>query len=295
MSATPDAPLCAAPDPRPRAPARQLPKLRCDTHLHICGPESQFPYAADRIYTPPDALLPAYLHLAETLGIERVIFIQPSVYGTDNRCLLQAMADCPIANRGIAVLDSQVTDEELHRLNREGVRGVRMNLVDVADPGRGLPVAAIRRLAGRIAPLQWHLELLVHVDDHPDLDELLADLPVDIVVGHLGYLRPGATPEDPGFQALLRLLKAGRCWTKLTGPYRICSAEYPYSPVRALAAVLANEVPDRLLWGTDWPHVMMKTAMPNDGDLLDLLFDWVADFDIARRILVDNPARLYGF
>lgn len=263
--------------------------------MHICGPAASHAYSTNRVYTPPDALLPDYLHLAKTLSLERVVFVQPSVYGTDNSVMLAAMENCPLANRGVAVLEEQVSEAEIESLNRAGVRGVRFNLVDVTDPGSDLPMEAIESLASRIAPFHWHLELLLHVDDFPNLDEELGALPVDVVVGHLGYFRSNTTLENPGFQALIRLMKAERCWTKLTGPYRVSTESYPYPSARPFAECLIAEVPERLVWGSDWPHVRMTTPMPNDGELLELFMHWAVEPDIARRILVDNPTRLYGF
>jgi predicted TIM-barrel fold metal-dependent hydrolase len=290
-----DAPPCAAPDRHPAVPRRRPPARACDTHVHICGPESRFPYVEERIYTPPDALLSDYLPVAETLGLERVVFVQPSVYGTDNSAMLDAMARCPLENRGVAVVDPTVSEEMLDGLRRGGIRGARLNLVDVREARRTLPVRTIRDLAERIAPLGWHLELLIHVDDSPDLDVILGGLPVDVVVGHLGYARPGRTKDDPGFRALLRLMQRGRCWAKLTGPYRLAAEELPYPSAEPFARSLLAEAPERLLWGSDWPHVMVEGVMPNDGNLLELVFDWVPQTDLRQRILVDNPAELYGF
>ena len=286
---------CERFDPNPKAPVQQLPAQSCDTHMHICGPASYYPYSENRIYTPPDALLSDYIHLTETLGLERVVFVQPSVYGTDNTVMLTAMSNCPLTNRGIAVLSEDVTDAEIESLNQAQVRGVRFNLVDVIVPGADLPLDPIKRIANRIAPLGWHVELLLHVDDFPHLDDDLGDLPVDLVVGHLGYFRPGKTPEDPGFQALVRLMKAKRCWTKLTGPYRVSSESYPYNSVKPFTDFLCSEAAEQLLWGSDWPHVCIKTSMPNDGDLLELLWEWAPEPEIRHKILVENPSRLYGF
>ena len=290
-----NAPLCAAPDPAPKAPKTALPDLSCDSHMHICGPISKYDYADDRIYTPPDALLGDYLRLSRTLGLQRVVFVQPSIYGTDNSTMLDAMHECPIENKGIAVLNEAVSDERLEELDRLGIRGIRFNLVDVANKTNQLPIEPIRKLAGRIRDFGWHVELLIHADDFPDLDEILAGLPVDVVVGHLGYFRPHRKVDDEGFQALLRLMHSGRVWTKLTGPYRVSAEALPYTNVDAFAQALVQEAPERVIWGSDWPHVMVKGDMPNDGDLLDLLFDWVPDAAIRHRILVDNAAKLYKF
>ena len=289
------APYCAPPDPQPRAPRLALPPLSCDTHAHICGPEAEYPYAPERIYTPPDALLADYLKMLKTLGVGRAVLVQPSIHGTDNRAMLDAMAAAPLPCRGVAVVDETLSDNELAGLDAAGVRGVRFNLVDVLDPGGGIPLASIKRFAERIKPLGWHAELLVHVDDFPDFDTMFAGFPVEIVVGHMGYLRPNRDIASPGFQALLRLVQHGRCWVKLSGPYRISAGDLPYGDAVPMAKALVEAAPERMVWGTDWPHVMVTKAMPNDGDLCDLLADWIPDPDTRNRVLVDNPGRLYGF
>lgn len=288
-------PLCAGPDPAPRQPKLRLPPLACDCHAHIAGPKSVYPYSPRRIYTPPDALLPAYLDMLGTLGVERAVLIQPSVYGTDNRAMLDAMAKAGDRFRGVAVVDDAVTDAELGNMHAAGVRGVRINVVDVAEDKGVIPMAQLRRLAERIKPLGWHIEFLMHADEFPDLDAQFADFPVDIVLGHLGYMRTDKGMDAPGFQALLRLMRARRCWVKLTGPYRISVGGMPYPDVTRYAHSLIAAAPDRVIWGTDWPHVMVKSAMPNDGALCDLLLDWVPDENIRRKVLVDNPAKLYDF
>ncbi|MDA1327272.1 MAG: amidohydrolase family protein [Proteobacteria bacterium] len=289
------APRCAAPDPNPRKPALLLPAGACDCHAHICGPADSYKYDDGRIYTPPDALLPDYLAMLDTLGVQRAVVIQPSVYGTDNSVTLAAIKESSIPCRGVAVIDETISDDGIAALDQAGIRGIRLNLVDVASPTGDMPLDIARRLAERIAPLGWHTEFLVHVDDYPDFDTLFADFPTDIVLGHLGYMRPDKNIEEPGFQALLRLMRNGRCWVKLTGPYRISSGDLPYPGVTDTAHALVDCAPDRIVWGSDWPHVMVTKPMPNDGELCDLLSDWVRDGDTRRKILVDNPARLYGF
>ena len=222
--------------------------------------------------------------------------MQPSVYGTDNTALLAALSELRlygIACCGVAVVDKSISDAELERLDDAGIRGVRFNLVDVAEPRSALPVDAMRGLCERIATFDWHLELLVHVDEHPQFDRTFAGWPVDIVLGHMGYSRPGRGPQSDGFQAMLRLAGDGRCWIKMTGPYRISAGDLPYTEAGDFASVLVQEVPERLIWGTDWPHVMVTKKMPNDADLCDLLADWVPDEATRRKILVANPDQLY--
>jgi len=290
------APPCAGPDPVPRPPRFPLPPTACDCHAHICGPHARYAYARERVYTPPDALLPNYLHLLDVLGVARAVLIQPSVYAADNTVLLDALAQSGGRCRAVVVVDPGVTDDALVKMHAAGVRGVRINVVDVKEGKGTIDMPALRELAARIRPLGWHMEFLMHVDEHPDLDSLFEGFPVEIVLGHLGYLHVGKGITDPGFQAMLRLMRAGRCWAKLTGPYRISSATaLPYADVVPLAQALMDAAPEQVLWGTDWPHVMVRNTMPNDGELCNLLQDWIPDDRLRHRVLVENPARLYGF
>jgi 2-pyrone-4,6-dicarboxylate lactonase len=289
------APVCAAHDPEPRKPNFVLPRLACDTHAHVCGPEARYPYWEGRVYTPPDALPAQYRRLLTTLGVERAVLVQPSVYGTDNTAMLDALAEDPVHMRAVAVVEPDIRPGELERLHALGVRGVRCNIVDIKEGKGRLPMDSLTALAKKVRPFGWHLEFLMHVDEFPDLDRLLDGFPVDVVFGHLGYMKTSLGLEAPGFAALLRLMRSGRAWVKLTGPYRISSGALPYVDVAAFAHTLVDTAPDRIVWGTDWPHVMVKGAMPNDGDLCELLLDWVPDEAARKKILVDNPARLYGF
>jgi predicted TIM-barrel fold metal-dependent hydrolase len=290
------APECAAPDFNPRSSRLKLPPRSCDTHAHIMGPRARYRYAPARIYTPPDCLLPDYLHMLDTLGIERGVLVQPSVYGTNNTAMLDAMNAAGGRLRGVAVVADKISDTELKSLDAAGVRGVRVNIVDVKDRQPGtLPMESLTKLARRVAPLGWHVELLMHVDEFADLDQQFSDFPVDIVVGHLGYLNIGRQSDDAGFQALLRLLAAGKTWVKLTGPYRITTAALPYPDTVPLAKALLEANRERVLWGTDWPHVMLKGVMPNDGALADVLADWIPDARLREQVLVHNPAKLYRF
>ena len=280
----------------PRTPRFTLPPHSCDCHAHICGPRSRYEYFPRRVYTPPDCLLPAYQAMLQKLGLERAVLVQPSVYGSDNSAMLDALAAGGTNLRGVAVVDDTISDEELDRLHAAGVRGVRCNIVDVQPEDKGkLPFAQLQALAARIQRLNWHIELLMHVDEFPDLDTAFARFPVDLVFGHLGYMRTDKGMQAPGFQALLRLMRGGRSWVKLTGPYRISPGTLPYADVTAFAHELISAAKDRVVWGSDWPHVMTRGAMPNDADLCNLLLDWIPDQATRAQVLVHNPARLYGF
>ena len=289
------APPCAAPDFAPRQPQLKVPAGSCDCHAHILGPAARFPYSDERVYTPPDCLLADYRAMLTALGLARAVLVQPSVYGSDNRVLLNALDAMQGAWRGVAVVEPDVSASALQEMHAAGVRGVRVNVVDVQSNKGVLPLKQLRGLAERIAPLGWHMEFLLHVHEFPRLDEQLAGFPVDVVFGHLGYLPTQLGIGDAGFQALLRLLQAGRAWVKLTGPYRISGSKLPYADVAPFAHALLDAAPRQIVWGSDWPHVMVKGAMPNDGDLMDMLSTWIPDPSIRHQVLVSNPERLYGF
>ena len=292
------APLCQAPDPEIRSPKIVFPSGVVDCHAHVCGPASQYPYAQERIYTPPDATLESYQALLQMLRIDRAVLVQPSVYGTDNRAMLAALKAYPEQLRGVAVIPNEVNtidDTQLEQLHQSGVRGIRFNIVDVADPSTGLPIQTLKDLANRIKPFGWHLELLMHVNEYPNLAKVFENFPVDLVFGHFGYSHVKHGVKNAGFQGLLELLKNEQAWVKMTGPYRICDGDLPYTDMRPLNDAVIKANPHRLVWGTDWPHVMVKKQMPHDADLCDLLGSWAQDESLKKSILVDNPCILYDF
>src|SRR4051794_14408992 len=237
-------------------------KNSCDCHAHVCGPESRYPYAANRLYTPHDALPSDYRRMLDSLGIERGVLVQPSIYAADNRALLDALAQDPVRLRGVAVVPWTISSKELESLHAAGVRGVRQNIVDLKDGKGVLPLKELKTLGRKIKPFGWHVEFLMHVDEFPHLDRQLADFPVDVVFGHLGYVPATKKTSEPGFQALLRLMQDGKAWVKLTAPYRLTMSALPYPETDVFARALVEEAPERLLWGTDWPHVFIKGAMP---------------------------------
>ena len=291
------APYCVGPDPNPRKPAFALPPGATDCHAHVFGPVARYPYFGRRIYTPPDALPSAYWGMLGALGVTRAVLVQPSVYGTDNRAMLDAMAGEKHRMRGVAVVEETIADAELARMHEIGVRGIRFNIVDVKPEERGkLPIDVVRRMAERIKPFGWHIQFLMHVDEFPELDRMFAGFPVDIVIDHYGYMAVSKGIAHPGFQALLKLMKAGHCWVKFTGAYRISGeSALPYSDVTPYSRALVAAAPERIVWGTDWPHPKHEKPMPNDGDMCSRLLDWIPDEKERRLALVDNPAKLYGF
>ena len=292
------APLCQAPDSEVRSPLIQFPAGAVDCHAHVCGPASVFPYAQERIYTPPDATLENYQALLKMLHIDRAVLVQPSVYGTDNRAMLAALKSHPQQFRGVAVIPNdpkEISDQYLQELHSAGVRGIRCNIVDVADKTAGLPIKNLTALAQRIQPFAWHLELLMHVNEYPNLATVFENFPVDVVFGHFGYSHAQHGVNNQGFQGLLELMRNDQAWVKMTGPYRICDGDLPYADMRPLNDALIQANPKRLVWGSDWPHVMVKKHMPHDADLCELLGAWVMDCALRKAILVDNPCILYDF
>ncbi len=287
-------PSCAAHDPHPKTPHTPVPAHACDVHAHVCGPQAHYPLIANRLYTPPVASLSDYRHMLDTLGIERAVLVQPSIYGTDNRAMLDALKQDTQRLRGVAVVPFDVSMAELESLHAQGVRGVRCNIVDLKEDKGVLPMAGLQALAQKIKPLGWHIEFLMHVNEFPDLDVQLSKLPVPLVFGHLGYV-PTSVPEAAGFEGLLRLAKDGQAWIKLTAPYRLTPEEFPYPSTLATAERLLADVPQRLLWGSDWPHVFIRSGMPNDGDLFNLFAQWVNNPQLLQDILVTHPAALYDF
>ena len=232
------------------------------------------------------------------LRVDRAVLVQPSVYGTDNRAMLAALKVHPKQLRGVAVIPNDVNvidNTQLEELHQSGVRGIRCNIVDVADPSAGLPIQTLKDLANRIKPFGWHLELLMHINEYPNLAKVFEDFPVDLVFGHFGYSHAKHGVKNEGFQGLLGLLKNQQAWVKMTGPYRICDGDLPYADMRLLNDAVIKANPNRLVWGTDWPHVMVKKQMPHDADLCDLLGSWVLDENLRKSILVDNPCILYDF
>ncbi len=287
------APLCAGPLINLIAPRVKLPDEACDSHFHIFGPATQYRYSADRVYTPPDCLLEDYLPLQRSLGLTRCVLVQPSVYGSDNSALLDALRSLGDAARGVVVLSGKESDNELRDMDALGVKGVRVNLVDLKNPSSDLPVDALMRMQERIFQFGWHLELLVHVDQYSNLDEGLSSLEVPVVFGHMGYLTRGVSTDHPGMRSMLALMQAGRAWAKVTGPYRLGFGGAPYDTAAEITRWLAKNCIERMVWGSDWPHVMVKGQMPHDTDLLNAITDWIPEEDQQRALFTTNPAELY--
>jgi predicted TIM-barrel fold metal-dependent hydrolase len=275
-----------------------LPPGACDAHAHVFGPAARFPYAAERSYTPPDAPLEKYLAMLEMLGFARGVLVQGSAHGRDNAAMLDALARHPERLRGVAVADENVSRAELERWHGLGVRGLRFN--HFFRDGQlhyrgGVPLSAAQALAPAMADLGWHMQLWIDVKDLPDTIPLLKKIALPVVIDHMGRTDARAGTNTPGFQSLLRLRGEVDCWVKLSGAHRLSQNAPDYPDVRPFHAALVAANPERLVWGTDWPHPRMDGEMPDAGHLVELFQQWTPDEHNRRRILVANPARLYGF
>lgn len=296
------------PDPEPRRARRiAVPAGSCDSHAHVIGPHAAYALSGRPGARPPEAQLTDYLRMLDTLGLERGVLVQPSAYSTDNTLLLDAVAQAPGRLRGIGIVDyERTTPTELRALRDRGVRGMRFNTrgSGPASAGNSPPVAleAVKAMGPLLADAGLHAQFLMLIDSFPDADAQLKDFPVDVVVDHMGYPDPAGGANSKAMDMLVGWLETGRCWVKLSAPYRFSRQDIPYDDVAEIAARLVAAAPERLLWATDWPHSAAfpydrepARTMPNDGDLLDIFADWCPDPDRQRRILVDNPAALYGF
>jgi predicted TIM-barrel fold metal-dependent hydrolase len=291
MTSTGEIPGCAAADPNPKKPHFVLPAGACDCHAHILWPQDVYPYTPNRTYTPPEASLSSYTEMLNTLGLDRAVIVHPSVYGTDNRATLDAIKIGGPNFRGVVVVDANIELSELESMHQLGIRGVRINLLFKG----GIGISEVRRLAEKIAPLGWHLQMLIDVSEFSELDTL-ADLPVDVVFDHMGHMPTTKGVDHPGFIKMLKMVERGNAWVKLSGAYRLTSSkELPYADTMPYAHEIIKTNPERVVWATDWPHPFINVPMPNDGDLLDLLVEWAPDSETRNRILVDNPAKLYDF
>jgi predicted TIM-barrel fold metal-dependent hydrolase len=274
-------------------PRRALPDGACDSHMHIF--DARFAPSPHWPRKPPQAEVAAYRLLQQRLGTTRTVVVTPSTYGTDNACTLDALAQLGDAARGVAVVDAQVADAELDRLHARRVRGLRVNFVSPQSWGTTTP-AMLTTLASKIARLGWHLQLFAQPEQVVAMQALLAGLPVPLVIDHMGRIDPAEGPASPAFAVLRRLLDAGNTWVKLSGVYMRSREGGPaYRDAHALGRALVHAAPERLVWGSDWPHTTEAPGSVNDVDLLDVLGDWCGSQAERDRILVDNPARLYGF
>jgi len=287
---------CLPPVRDTRKPKVVLPAGSIDTHVHVF--ERRYRLSPGRGYNPPESTLDDLKRLHSILGIDRVVFTQPSVYGTDNSAILDGMAalnaEAPGRARCVVAITMDVSEKELARLDTLGARGVRLN----TDNKGGMPIELgnISELASKIAPFGWHIEFLFPGKEIPDLMPVFSGLSVPISIGHFAYQPATAGIDAPGFKALVELVRRGNTWVKISGANRVSASDLPpYDDVKPMARALAEAAPDRIMWGTDWPHPNKYVANPNDGDLVDAFGDWITDQTLRHKIMVETPAKFYRF
>ena len=285
-------PTCPPPDPNPTKPRIALPPLSCDSHFHIFGPANKFPYAADRSFTPHDAPKEALVRLHGLLGFERGVFIQSACHGTDNSAVVDALAGLKGRYRGVALLDPDTAPAEIARLDAAGFCGVRFHLVPhLGAMPRLDDLRAVMRL---VEPHGWHIAIHLFGKELLESLDFIRSITAPVVIDHIGRVDAAEGPDGRAFRALRGLVDTGKVWVKLSGADRISREKPPYRDAVALARILADQAPERMLWGTDWPHPN-HSAVPNDGMLADLIADIAPDDSTRRRMLVDNPAEFFGF
>jgi 2-pyrone-4,6-dicarboxylate lactonase len=294
-------PYCMPPDPNTRQPAFSPPANSCDTHFHIFGPPETFPFLSTHEYTPPAAPLEHYLKMTEVIGVERGIVVQPSVHGLDNSATLDAIAKSGSRFRGVARIDDKTSKSELQRLHAGGIRGVRFNLLD--RPRGNVKLDVLDRCVEHIAELGWSVDLHIDGKNLLDQEKRIRSMPLPVVIDHIARIKLAEGLHQPAFELLLDLLKTNHVWVKVSGADKICNTKVmsyfgvPFVEVIPFAGAVIAAAPDRIIWGTDWPHSnnFAPGHTPNDGDLLDLLAAFAPDEQARKKILVDNPAMLYGF
>ncbi|CAB3746274.1 4-sulfomuconolactone hydrolase [Paraburkholderia humisilvae] len=272
----------------------------CDCHAHVFGPYARFPLADERSYTPPVNPVDRFIAHLDGLGFERGVLVTASVYGMDNASLVDALQRHPARLRGVAVLGADTSEAELDRLTGHGVRAARFNLFrrdgqPVYRNGAGLD--ALRALAPKLAARGWHAQIWIHAPDLPELEPLLRALSIGLVIDHMGRMSVARGTADAGFQRLIAMLSDGAVWTKLSGADRVSVAGAPYDDVAPFFEAILAANPQQIVWGSDWPHVNYfdSAQMPDDAVLLTRFAHAVQVEALRRAILVDNPARLYGF
>jgi predicted TIM-barrel fold metal-dependent hydrolase len=284
---------CLPPRAVTSAPHWKAPAHSTDCHFHINGPYDRYPLSPGRSYSPPVADVPAYQAMARTIGIGRMVIVQPSTFGTDNSCTLDAMELFGRDNaRAVVVIDDSVDINALKQMHARGARGVRFNAVS----GNGTPLDQLESLAAKVAQLGWHIQFYTHGEQIAELAPLIRKLPVTVVLDHMAGVQSDRGVNSPEFRAAAGLIQSGQAYVKISG-YRSSVKGFPYDDVAPLARSYIEANPDRCIWGSDWPHpnLYCDTHMPDDGQLFDMLGAWAPSDELRRKILVDNPARLYGF
>lgn len=285
-------PSCMPPDNNTRTPLYKAPPQSCDAHCHVFGPHEIFPYSDKASYWPPDADKYALKRLHDKLGIERAVLVQASCHGTDNRAMLDAIKSSHGAYRGVCIANDSFSENDFQDLHDGGVRGVRFNFVK--HLGGAPNLESMKTVLERVRPLGWHLVIHVNAEDVISYAEFFDAIKMDIVVDHMGRVPTTEGVGQHAYKILLERMQRDNWWMKVCGSERI-SMGPPFYDAVPFAQGFIEIAPDRILWGTDYPHPNIKKYMPNDADLLDLVPLIARDESVQKKILVDNPARLYGF
>jgi len=279
--------------PAPIVPSYQPPKGSVDAHCHVFGPGATFPYAPQRKYTPCDASKDQLWSLREHLGFSRNVIVQATCHGADNRALVDALQSSAGLARGVATVTDDISERELESLHAAGVRGVRFNFVKrLVD---SMPFKSLLNVAAKIQPFGWHIVIYFESQDLPDLYDFFVSLPTTVVVDHMGRADVSKAVDGKEFNLFIKLMQENpNFWTKVSCPERLSKAGPPrYDDVVPFSRRIIEQFPDRVLWGTDWPHPNMKTHMPDDGNLVDMIPRIAVTQELQRKLLIDNPMRLY--
>ena len=287
------APACPGPDRATRTPKFVMPPGACDTHAHLFGPEALYPYSAERSYTPEECTAEDYDDLLEIIRVERAVIVQGGANGRDNRVTLAGIARHRERFRGVAVILAGQAEQTYASLHAQGIRGTRMSTVVAGGAG----FSQLERLADETKALGWHVVLHFHAaSELLDVVPILERIENPFVLDHMARVTAAEGISSAPFQAILRLLSTGRCYVKLASLYRLSAEPYPHRDMLPMIHTVIREAPERVLWGSNWPHPILFTGlMPNDGDLVDLIPLWAPDPADRHRLLVANPATLYGF
>lgn len=285
---------CMPPDPDTRAPNYAAPAGACDSHCHVFGPGDVFPYAPTRTYTPPDAPKENLASLHGKLGIDRAVIVQASCHGTDNAAMLDAIASSDGHYLGVCNASDTFTGAEFMQLHEAGIRGVRFNFVK--HLGGAPDLEKMWKIVRNVEDLPWHVELHFDAKDLVEFEHVIDDIPLPVVIDHMGRVPVADGVGQAPFQALLaKFADHNGLWVKVSGSERISESGPPFTDAVPFAAALIAVAADRVLWGTDWPHPNISRFMPNDGDLVDLIPAMMPDDKTRKMVLVDNPQRLFGF
>ena len=285
--------IIAPPDPNTRTPTYTVPPNSCDTHCHVCGPGDIFPFDDARKYTPPDSPMEELRKLHDILGIDRAVIVQASCHGTDNRAMLDAIRTSDGHYRGVCNASDEFSADFFRELHDGGIRGVRFNFVKHLGGAPNLD--KMWTIIDRVGDLPWHLELHFDAKDLLEYESVIDAIPLPVVIDHMGRVPVADGLSQVPFQSLLQKLRdSDKLWVKLSGSERISATGPPFTDAAPFGAACIEAAPDRCIWGTDWPHPNVK-IMPNDADLADIIPRMIPDADLQQKVLVENPARLFGF